>query len=556
MDKPQWLRTLAFQALFGPADAYYTGSNIHNFRLYARPDGKVLYLPWDWDSSFQLSTSASLIGGGRIARVVRLPENLRSYYGHMLDIMETTFNADYMSRWTVHYGELGGQNFAARLNYIDRRAKYAADRIRQELAPFEFQLTTPGPLSVTEPVATVQGKAWLNVQGLRLAGSDEWLPVAWSISGGKIADTWQATLPLAAGTHSYVLQAIDYQGQVVGTQEIVIQSTASTQPLQEVLRLSELYYNPPGDDGAEFLELMNISAGAQALTLDLSGVQVVVASEAPFRFAPRARLEAGECLLLVRNAAAFRAQFPEVDPRRIAGEYAGALSNGGERITVLDPTGQLLLDLTYDDRDPWPAAADGAGESLHLADPLHTPRELIGTSAAWRSAAPSPGVGASTVAGDFNADGRVDAVDIDLLFAQLRSPAPDSRFDLTADGAVDSLDRDHLIGQILQTSYGDANLDGVFDSSDLVLMFQSVEYEDATAGNSTWAEGDWDGDGDLTSADLVLAFQSTPYVGRPMPSELDTADEAGTCRGHLADSNRRPWPRSFSSFNPQPQART
>ena len=60
---------------------------------------------------------------------------------------------------------------------------------------------------------------------------------------------------------------------------------------------------------------------------------------------------------------------------------------------------------------------------------------------------------------------------------------------------------------------GDANGDGIFNSSDLVLVFQAGEYEDAVAGNSTFAEGDWNGDGDFTTADLVLAFQLGLYRG-------------------------------------------
>src|SRR5690606_13453183 len=43
MDVDQFLRVMAFQSLVGPADAYYTGANIHNFRVYVRPDQKVLY---------------------------------------------------------------------------------------------------------------------------------------------------------------------------------------------------------------------------------------------------------------------------------------------------------------------------------------------------------------------------------------------------------------------------------------------------------------------------------------------------------------------------------
>ena len=59
---------------------------------------------------------------------------------------------------------------------------------------------------------------------------------------------------------------------------------------------------------------------------------------------------------------------------------------------------------------------------------------------------------------------------------------------------------------------GDSNQDGIFDSADLIRVFQANEYEDELAGNSTFAEGDWNGDGDFDSTDLVLAFQSGHYV--------------------------------------------
>ena len=57
-----------------------------------------------------------------------------------------------------------------------------------------------------------------------------------------------------------------------------------------------------------------------------------------------------------------------------------------------------------------------------------------------------------------------------------------------------------------QVAAGDANLDGYFDSSDFVRVFQAGKYEDETSQDVTWAEGDWDGDGRFTSSDLVAAF--------------------------------------------------
>ena len=58
---------------------------------------------------------------------------------------------------------------------------------------------------------------------------------------------------------------------------------------------------------------------------------------------------------------------------------------------------------------------------------------------------------------------------------------------------------------------GDANHDGIFDSADLLLVFQAGEYEDLIDNNSIFEEGDWNHDGDFTSADIVLALQYGNY---------------------------------------------
>ena len=89
----------------------------------------------------------------------------------------------------------------------------------------------------------------------------------------------------------------------------------------------------------------------------------------------------------------------------------------------------------------------------------------------------------------------------------------DNTFDLdSTDLNVDSSDVEFMITSVLVTSFGDANLDGVFNSSDLVLVFQTGEYEDLIVGNSTWVDGDWNCDGEFTTADLVVAFQSGRYT--------------------------------------------
>jgi hypothetical protein len=74
---------------------------------------------------------------------------------------------------------------------------------------------------------------------------------------------------------------------------------------------------------------------------------------------------------------------------------------------------------------------------------------------------------------------------------------------------------------------GDANIDEVFNSIDLVQVFQTGEYEDSVVGNSTWSDGDWTNDNEFSSADLVAAFQDAQYVAAASPT-TPTVPEPGS----------------------------
>lgn len=118
-------------------------------------------------------------------------------------------------------------------------------------------------------------------------------------------------------------------------------------------------------------------------------------------------------------------------------------------------------------------------------------------------------------AGDFNADGKVDRQDVHQLCMMVRGSSSDSLFDLDGSGHVDTSDVDLLITQILGTSFGDANLDGYFNSTDMVRIFQAGQYEDGITANSNWSTGDWNCDGEFDSGDLIVAFQYGGYEARP-----------------------------------------
>jgi hypothetical protein len=139
--------------------------------------------------------------------------------------------------------------------------------------------------------------------------------------------------------------------------------------------------------------------------------------------------------------------------------------------------------------------------------------------------------------GDTNLDGTIDAADIDLLYTAINDNLVEARFDLNDDGSVDATDRDVWVNDIRKTYIGDANLDGVFDSGDLVDVFVAEEYDDGIAGNSTWATGDWNGDKEFDSGDIVFAFQKEGYdmpprtgaTAVPEPSSLTMLLLAALC---------------------------
>ena len=77
------------------------------------------------------------------------------------------------------------------------------------------------------------------------------------------------------------------------------------------------------------------------------------------------------------------------------------------------------------------------------------------------------------------------------------------------------LNRDDFLAMLEQTGVviGDANLDGKFETDDLVAIFEKAEYEDDLVGNSNWSSGDWNCDGEFNSTDLVFAFEKNPTFG-------------------------------------------
>jgi hypothetical protein len=118
-----------------------------------------------------------------------------------------------------------------------------------------------------------------------------------------------------------------------------------------------------------------------------------------------------------------------------------------------------------------------------------------------------------TLPGDFNADGVLNAADIDDLTAQSASVTHPAAYDLNSDALVDATDVGVWVKDLFNSWIGDANLDGEFNSGDLVGVLASGTYEANV--DSVWSTGDFNGDGRTNSGDLVAALADGGYEAGP-----------------------------------------
>ncbi|MFV2069499.1 MAG: lamin tail domain-containing protein, partial [Pirellulales bacterium] len=386
IDVDQWLRAFAFSVITGQGDNYGSDGAAHNLQLYVRPsDQKVLFLPHDLDAFF--NTNRPLVGNSDLRRLMAVPEYAHMYYGHVDDILRTTFNTDYMGSWTRRLGKVvPEQETAFSVIYfrdIRQRGVFLRDAIRTAVPVEPFDISTSSPIDVgAEDSVTVSGSGWVDVREIRLAGSETPLPVEWTE-----VTRWQVTVPVDKSTGQLTFEAYDFQGRPIGERTVTVNSAAPV-PVRKALRITELLYRPLGPTAEElahdpdlaasdfeFIELANTSDDP----LDLAGIRFtdgVDFTAGPFELA------AGERAVVVRDLAAFRLRFG--DQVQVVGEFAdGKLSNGGETIEWVDADGRVIERFTYDDRSPWPGQADGRGPSLEV---VGTSRDLDDPEA-WRSSA-------------------------------------------------------------------------------------------------------------------------------------------------------------------------
>ena len=237
------------------------------------------------------------------------------------------------------------------------------------------------------------------------------------------------------------------------------------------LRITEVQYHPAAPTAEspfstnefEYIELVNTSDE----TLSLDGVRI--AGGIQFDFTDSAVVELGprQVVVLVENIEAFASRY-DLDSVLVAGEYTGRLDDAEDRLILLGPNDEELLDFRY--HDDWLPTTDGEGRSLTIAD-VDGPRESWSIAESWRESdeplgtpgrhGDAPGLPGLQVPGDLDQDGQLTLSDpvtlLQRLFAGDDSPLPCGSGALTDAG---------------NAALADADGDGAVQLTDAVRILQ------------------------------------------------------------------------------------
>ncbi|MEK0452066.1 MAG: hypothetical protein RL088_4334 [Verrucomicrobiota bacterium] len=421
IDVPNWAHHLLLQSFAKNQDAIVLSSYLKR----ETPTAKMKWATiWDFDRGFNRNLSNG--GGGatlnlnwahnrmHYARLMTDPEFVQAYIDKWQDIRRGAFStanihavvdaqaAEITSTVAARSGTTStawATNLATLKTWLqDRGAAFDA----QFTAPAVFPQNggaVPAGFSLTMSAST--GTIYYTTNG-----SD---PRA--VGGGVAGTAYTGPVPIAATTTVFarVLNGTAWSGTTIAT-------FYPPQDLQ-TLRVTEIYYNPPGagavdGDEFEFLELQNTGL----VTLDLGGLSF---GGITYTFPAGTSLAPGAFYLLARNQTQLASRFPGVTANGI---YTGKLDNNGELLSLVQG-GAAVWSFNYGDTGPWPIQPDNGGASLQRPDTA-----AIGyDSATWAAAVPTPGAALSVA--DIDGDGLPD-------YFETQHSVTDANGDADGDGAT------------------------------------------------------------------------------------------------------------------------
>lgn len=421
IDVQNWAHHLALQSFAKNQDAVVLSA----FLKRETPTAKMKWATiWDFDRSYNRNTS----GGGGAANLALTWAHDRLFYPRLMSDPE--FVQAYIDKWQeMRRGAFSTANMHA---VVDAQVAEITSAVAARSGTTASAWTTN--------VTTL--KTWLQDRGAAFDAQFA-QPAVFSQDGGAVPAGFTLTMSAPAGTIYYTTNGTDpratgggiagtaYTGAVPITATTTVfarvlngsawsgTTVATFYPPQDLqtLRVTELYYNPPGvgavdGDEFEFLELQNTGL----VTLDLGGLSF---GGIGFTFPAGSTLAPGAYFLLARNPAQLAARFAGAI---VNGTYTGKLDNNGETLSLVQG-GAVVWSFNYGTNGAWPTQPDNGGASLQRPDPSAPGYD----AATWAAAAPTPGTALSVA--DSDGDGMPD-------YFEIQHGITDASADTDGDGAT------------------------------------------------------------------------------------------------------------------------
>ncbi len=393
IDVPSWIDYHIMTELTYNVDEWYLSTFLSKDR-----GGKLKLGPfWDFDRS--LGNTTQIGGAGTTGWYSdALVSFFASYWGIPASqvveypwfrrlFQDSNFSQQYVDR----YQELR-RTVLSETNIVATIDRLAAARLESQARNYQRwptlnSIIAPSPFAFPTYQQHVENlKTWIT-QRLAWIDSHYLFGPTFNQNGGDVPDGFQVII-LGSGSIYFTVDGSDPRapgGAVAATAqayELPITITAPTTvqarirsgtnwsaltkavfyPPQNLsaLALTEIMYHPPDFNGlsgdeVEFLELKNTGSN----TLNLGNLTFTTGIRFTFTNGPQ--LAPGAFFVLARNPAVFASKYPGI---AVNGIFTGRLDNGGETLRIATFFDSTVLSVDYNDRAPFPLAADGYGFSI------------------------------------------------------------------------------------------------------------------------------------------------------------------------------------------------
>lgn len=339
LDVDEALRMTAMEILCGIQDTYISSgaSFPHNLRLITFPDGDpAQLLAWDMDFVMGAANNSSifLYSGVNLGKLMNHPATRRLYLHHVHDILQTTFNTDYMNPWLTHYASVVGQNYSAASTYIASRRTFALTQLPAQV-PFAIAANGGNDFSANTNFVTLAGSGWIDVRAIEVNG------IPYALNWTTITN-WSLNLPLGAGANFLTVQAVDRNGNRPANRSDTITITNTVLPALQPVVINEWMADNAGPGGfadpadgfyQDWFELFNPNAAA----VNLGGFYLTdnLANPTKFLIPSNTVIAASGFLLVWADENGSQNLLTNTDHLHASFK----LSNGGEALGLFAPDG-------------------------------------------------------------------------------------------------------------------------------------------------------------------------------------------------------------------------